>query len=212
MSHPSPQHPSPQHPSPGPPFFFSSLPPPFSFCLPSLGGLLVEFWWCFEDRPQMSTFGVLGLSCEFGAAGASHDSPRTPNVNISGPRRFKHHQNSTRREGKKENCGGRGKNEILGGPGERSGRSWRERSGESSGEEWAVLWSGRERSCGGGSGPVGGPVEGRRSCGGEGHMFLGSSPPSPSGRHRSGPRTLHHRGPDPDHLRPELSPHPTTKT
>ena len=45
--------------------------------------------------------------------GASHDSPRTPNVHISGPWRFKHHQNSTKgppREGEKnENCGGRGK-------------------------------------------------------------------------------------------------------
>ena len=30
------------------------------------------------------------------AVGASHDSPRTPNVHISGPRRFKHHQNSTK--------------------------------------------------------------------------------------------------------------------
>ena len=26
----------------------------------------------------------------------SHDSPRTPDVHISGPRRFKHHQNSTK--------------------------------------------------------------------------------------------------------------------
>ena len=25
----------------------------------SLGGLLVEFWWCFED-PQMCTFGLSG--------------------------------------------------------------------------------------------------------------------------------------------------------
>ena len=42
---------------------------------------------------------------------ASHDNPRTPNVHISGPRRFKHHQNSTKgppREGEKnDNCGGR---------------------------------------------------------------------------------------------------------
>ena len=52
----------------------------------------------------------------FGAAGASHDSPRTPNVNISGPWRFKHHQNSTRRpqeRRKKENCGGRGKKRDI---------------------------------------------------------------------------------------------------
>ena len=55
-----------------------------------------------QDRPPPSAR----------TAGVSHDSPSTPNVNISGPWRFKHHQNSTRRpprEGrKKENCGGRG--------------------------------------------------------------------------------------------------------
>ena len=43
-------------PSPGPPkisFFVFPLPPQFSFFLPSLVGLLVEFW-CFEGRdPQM---------------------------------------------------------------------------------------------------------------------------------------------------------------
>ena len=46
---------------------------------------------------------------------ASHDNLRTPNVHISGPRRFKHHQ----REGEKnDNCGRRGKKkrEILGPP------------------------------------------------------------------------------------------------
>ena len=37
-------------PPPGPPkisLFFFRLPLPFSFFLPSLGGLLMEFWWCF---------------------------------------------------------------------------------------------------------------------------------------------------------------------
>ena len=29
---------------------FFPLPPQFSFCLPSLGGLLVEFWWCLRRR------------------------------------------------------------------------------------------------------------------------------------------------------------------
>ena len=40
----------------------------------------------------------------------SHDSPRTPYVHISGPRCFKHHQNSTetpQERRKNENCGGR---------------------------------------------------------------------------------------------------------
>ena len=39
---------------------FFPLPPQFYFFLPSLGGLLVEFWWCFEAGrgPQMCTFGL----------------------------------------------------------------------------------------------------------------------------------------------------------
>ena len=42
-------------------FFFFSLPPQFSFFLPSLGGLLVEFLWCLKRwGPQMSTFGLSG--------------------------------------------------------------------------------------------------------------------------------------------------------
>ena len=55
----------------GPQFrvFVFPLPPQFSFFLPSLGGLLVEFWWCLKRRgPEMRTFGALGLSCETPAA------------------------------------------------------------------------------------------------------------------------------------------------
>ena len=37
-----------------------------------------------------------------GAAGASHHNPRTPNVHISGPHHFKHHQKSTRRHPERE--------------------------------------------------------------------------------------------------------------
>ena len=64
------------------------------------------------------------------AASASHDSPRTPNVNISGPGGFKYHQNSTKvhrnSEEKMKIMAGEGKkSEILGGPG-------RGRSGEGS--------------------------------------------------------------------------------
>ena len=45
---------------------FFPLPPQFSFFL---GGLHVEFWWCLNWWcPKMSTFGVLGLSCEAPAA------------------------------------------------------------------------------------------------------------------------------------------------
>ena len=42
---------------------FFPLPPQFSFILPSLGRLLVEFRWCLERRGlEMFTFGVLRLS------------------------------------------------------------------------------------------------------------------------------------------------------
>ena len=95
-------------PSAGPPkisLFFFPFPPPFrSFCV-SLGLFLVEFWWCFEGRNlEMCTFGLLGCRVkprrphQTGPPGLAHDSPRTPNVHISGPRHFKHHKNSTRKK------------------------------------------------------------------------------------------------------------------
>ena len=57
----------------------------------------------------------------FGAAGASHDSLRTPNVHISGPRRFtkttKIQREDTQRETKRANGAGEGKkSEMLGPP------------------------------------------------------------------------------------------------
>ena len=107
--------------------FFSPLPPQFLFFSPSLLVLFVEFWWCLKRRgPEMCTFGLSGCRVkprrphQTGPAGLAHDSPRTPNVHISGPRRFKHHQNSTKKTKREEkrikNCGGRGKKkrEILG--------------------------------------------------------------------------------------------------
>ena len=102
---PSPDNPPPDNPPPDNPkfrFFFPSSCHNFHSSFSLLGsfrGILLVF----EGRnPEMCTFGVLGLSCETPAAppdqaaGASHDSPRTPNVHISGPHRFKHHQNSTK--------------------------------------------------------------------------------------------------------------------
>ena len=70
----------------------------------------------WQEEEEKRKISVLFLLCLV-AARASHDSPRTPNVHISGPRRFKHHQNSTKgppgerrkKERKKDNCGGRGK-------------------------------------------------------------------------------------------------------
>ena len=77
-------------------------------------------WWMSCTATLLSDFGQprrrpLSLGCGYGrwGRGASDDSPRNPNVHISGPRRFKHHQNSTKRppreRRKKEHCGGRGK-------------------------------------------------------------------------------------------------------
>ena len=76
----------------------------------------------------MCVFDVLVCVCGFprlGAAGASHDNPRTPNVHISGSRRFKNTRNIQRedpqRERKRnEHWSGRGKkkSEIIGGPAE----------------------------------------------------------------------------------------------
>ena len=73
-------------------FFLS---PAGNFILSSLsGGLLVAFWWFLKRRDaHMCAFGVLWLSCEAaaarsgGAAGVSHNSPRTPNAHISVLRR-----------------------------------------------------------------------------------------------------------------------------
>ena len=62
--------------------FFFPLPPQFSFFLPSLGGLFVEFWWCFRrPGPEMCTFGVLlaGGRAEGPAEGGpAEDSTDTP--------------------------------------------------------------------------------------------------------------------------------------
>ena len=61
--------------------FFPS-PAPFSLFLFVSGCLLVVFWWCLKRRgSQMSTFGVLGLSCEAPAASGPpgfHTTTREP--------------------------------------------------------------------------------------------------------------------------------------
>ena len=88
-------------------FFFPSPDPIFALFLSLSGGLLVEFWWCLKHRgTQMCMFGVLGLSCASpggpeGRRGFTRHT-ESPNVLISGPRCFKHHQNSTRRPPERE--------------------------------------------------------------------------------------------------------------
>ena len=81
---------------------FLPFPVTVSLFLCLSGCLLVEFWWCFT--------------------GVSHDSPRTPNVHISGHLRFKtppkFHEKTPRETQKQRNGGGKGKKkrEILGLP------------------------------------------------------------------------------------------------
>ena len=63
--------------------------------------------------------GVCSVSSFSLSSGASRDNPRTPNVHISGPRRFKHHQNSTdqqEREKRMKTVAGEGKKERNFGP------------------------------------------------------------------------------------------------
>ena len=74
----------------------------------------------------MCTLGLSGCRVkprrphQTGPAGLAHDSPRTPNVHISGPRRFKHHQNSTKgpqeRERRKKIVAEEGKKARNSGP------------------------------------------------------------------------------------------------
>ena len=110
------QTPPPDRPFPGPPkisLFFFSLPQKISFFLLSLGGLLVEFW-CWPWKSADDGRNRVGPS-------SHHDSPRTPNVHISGPRRFKtppKFHEKTPREGRKERNFGRS----------REGRSWEGRA------------------------------------------------------------------------------------
>ena len=74
---------------PSPKFRFFPSPAPISFFFCLSGCLLVEF---------------------LGPPGLPHDSPRTPNVHISGPGASKHHQNSTRKHLERQK-----KNEIVAG-------------------------------------------------------------------------------------------------
>ena len=48
------------------------------------------------EGPKVGVYGVLG------PPGLAHDSLRTPNVHIPGPRRFEHHQNSTKKTKREE--------------------------------------------------------------------------------------------------------------
>ena len=80
-------------PSPGTPKISLFFPSPQNSFFSSLSeGLFVEFWWCF---PQMCTFGLSGCRVK----------PRRPENSKRAhfrPRRFKHHQNSTRKPPERE--------------------------------------------------------------------------------------------------------------
>ena len=107
-------HPSGPHPS------APSLPTPspqFSFFLPSLGSLLVVFWWCLKRKdPQMCTFGLSGCRVKprqlWGRRGFTRQA-ESPNVHISRPRASKtppkFHVKTPKEKEKERNGGGRGK-------------------------------------------------------------------------------------------------------
>ena len=91
-------------PSAGPPFPWTAQ--NFALLLSPAGKFVLFFSLCvlslnfgvFEDRDaQMCTFGLSGCR-----VGASHDNQRTPNAHIRTSRRFKHHQNSTRKPPERE--------------------------------------------------------------------------------------------------------------
>ena len=66
------------------------------------------FSWCHTTRCLSTDQFSFSL-----AARVSHDSPKTPNVHISGPGASINHPNSTKRpQEKKENCGGRGQKKF----------------------------------------------------------------------------------------------------
>ena len=106
--------------SPGPPLPRTPLPRTaqnfalFSFSrhnflsfFPLFWGPFVEFWWSFGRLgPSNVHVWDLGLSSGgFGASRVSNDSPRTPNVHISGPGDSKHHpkfNERTPKRGRKE--------------------------------------------------------------------------------------------------------------
>ena len=73
----------------------------------------------------MCTFGLSGCRVkprrphQTRPPGLAHDSPRTPNVHISGPLRFKHHQNSTRRPPERHR-----NSETVAGKGRKSAKFW----------------------------------------------------------------------------------------
>ena len=107
---------------------FRPSPAPFSLFLSFSGGLLVEFWWCLKRRgSQMSTFGVLGLSCEAPAAPKPpgfHTTTRDPkraHLRVSVFTKTTKFNEKTPRERQKE-------------------RKWGAGEGEKKAKFWAVRW------------------------------------------------------------------------
>ena len=120
---PFPGPPFPGPPFPGPPFlwtpfpwtaqnfalFFFPVPPQNSFFSSLSGCLLVEFWWCFEDRdPQMCTFGLSGCRVKprrlRGRRGFTRQPENSKRAHLSAPAlqtQPKFHE-KTPREGRKE--------------------------------------------------------------------------------------------------------------
>ena len=122
--------------------FFFPFPPPFRcFCV-SLGVFSWNFGGVLKRRcPEMCTFGVLWLSCAspggpvwWGRRGFTRQ-PESPNVHISGFRRSKHHQNSTRRHPERHR-----KSKTVAGKGRKRAKFWAVR-------RRGVQWRGGGGSC-----------------------------------------------------------------
>ena len=123
---PSPLHWTPLHRTAQNFALFLPFPATVSLFLCLSGGLLVEFWWCFEGRnPEMCTFGLSGCRVkpwrphQTGPPGLAHDSPRTQTCTFQGTCASKHHQNSTRRPPERHR-----NSETVAGKGRKRAKFW----------------------------------------------------------------------------------------
>ena len=89
--------------------FFFPLPPQFSLFLPSLGGLLVEFWLCLKRR---------GLECARLEFSGCHVKLRRPQSSLQNTTKTQR-EDPQEREERKKNVAVRGKKKRN------FGRSWR---------------------------------------------------------------------------------------
>ena len=140
-------------PSPAPIFIlFFSLRVSSRVFFPLSGFLLVDFWWCFgRSGPQMCLFSPLGCPVKPRRPAVPQDSLKAKTSTFEVPT----DQNTTKipredpqRGRKNENCGGKEKREILGGPTEggpkRGGSVGQNRAGhQKSARPWPKIGQGK---------------------------------------------------------------------